>query len=114
MPLILTYTARTPIPIELDGVTPDRLAAFADTEIPKLTVFEGNRKVALGELFTISGDATDQQLIIQGDLSGVHWIGAGMRAGYLRDVGLLDERVGRGHAEHVGPGGVREPDVAIT
>mgnify|MGYP003334385331 CR=1 FL=1 len=98
MPLILTYTARTPIPIELDGVTPDRLAAFAHTEIQKLTVFEGNRKVALGELFTISGDATDQQLIIQGDLSGVHWIGAGMRAGHLRVEGPAGRHLGSGLA----------------
>ncbi|MFN5197380.1 MAG: formylmethanofuran dehydrogenase subunit C [Planctomyces sp.] len=98
MPLTLTLTADTTIPIELEGVTPEKCAGTPASEIPRITVFEGNRKVPLGELFHISGDASDQQLIFRGDLRGVHWIGAGMRSGNIRVEGSAGRHLGSGLA----------------
>jgi len=98
MPLTLTLTADTTFPIELEGVTPEKCAGTPASEIPRITVFEGNRKVPLGELFHISGDASDQQLIFRGDLRGVHWIGAGMRSGNIRVEGSAGRHLGSGLA----------------
>jgi formylmethanofuran dehydrogenase subunit C len=98
MPLTLTLIADTSIPIELEGVTPEKCASATVSEIARINVFEGNRNVPLGDLFHISGNPSDQQLIFQGDLSGVHWIGAGMQSGHIRVEGPAGRHLGSGLA----------------
>jgi formylmethanofuran dehydrogenase subunit C len=83
MPLILTYRAAATVPVELEGITPDRLAGLSRAEIERLEIQRGNRRVPLAELFDVAGDAAEEQLVLEGDLSGVHWIGAGMAAGRI-------------------------------
>jgi formylmethanofuran dehydrogenase subunit C len=45
-------------------------------------------------MFRISGDASDKTLIFEGDLSGVHWIGAHMKSGSVRVHGSVGRHVG--------------------
>ncbi|MGV2341704.1 MAG UNVERIFIED_CONTAM: hypothetical protein LVR18_49630 [Planctomycetaceae bacterium] len=114
MPLILSPVSDTTTPIELEGLTPDPCASLSTSEIQNFTCFEGNRKRRLADLFHISGTASDLQLVLQGDLSRVHWIGAGMRSGSIRiegDAGrhLGSSMSGAGHGSHrkyrqAGPG----------
>jgi len=94
MTLTLTYTAKTNIPVELEGVTPAALREKSPAEIERLTIHHGNREEKLAAFFTLAGDAADEHIVFEGDLSGVHWIGAKMQTGRI-DV--------RGHAgRHVG------------
>lgn len=101
---MLTLTYRGPsssatggtAPVELEGITPDKLKGLAAADIARQPIFHGNQSVELGALFTVSGSADDEQLTIAGDLSGVHWIGAKMQSGLLRIEGNAGRHVGSG------------------
>lgn len=95
MSLTLSYTAKTSIPVEVDGVLPDRLAAKSLGEIERLEVAHGNRQCALADLFSIAGDPSDGRIDFEGDLSGVHHIGAGMTRGEIRVHGDAGRHLGR-------------------
>jgi formylmethanofuran dehydrogenase subunit C len=71
------------IPIETDGITPDRLAALSPSEIAALQVRHGNRNEKLGEFFHVEGDPSDGEIYIEGDCSRVTRLGAGMTGGAL-------------------------------
>jgi formylmethanofuran dehydrogenase subunit C len=104
MSLTFTYTANTPIPVEIDGLTPDwaRDKSLADTE--RFEIFHGNRKIALAEMFQVAGDPTDGEFHFEGNLAGVHWIGAHMQSGKITIHGAAGRHLGsamRGGEIHV-------------
>jgi formylmethanofuran dehydrogenase subunit C len=82
--MALTLTLREPpiVPLETEGVSPDRLAALPRGEIEALAVWHGNRRAQLGDFFAVSGDG-DEELRIEGDLARVKFLGAGMTGGRL-------------------------------
>ena len=94
MPLTLVYTAQTTLPVEVEGLTPTQVRDKSLDEIRRLTVFHGNQKLPLADLFTLSGDAADGCLRFEGDLSGVHWIGAGMSEGSIHVAGPAGRHLG--------------------
>ena len=94
MPLTLQYHGETTVPLEIEGLTPDVVRGMALAEIERFEAFHGNRKVPLAEFFQVSGDATDGEMVFQGDLSGVHWIGAAMQGGRIRVEGNAGRHVG--------------------
>jgi formylmethanofuran dehydrogenase subunit C len=94
MSLTLTYAAETSVPVELPGVTPDRLRAKSAAEIERLEILHGNRLVALGELFRVSGDPSDGRIDLEGEVSGVHRIGFGMAGGELHVHGPAGRHLG--------------------
>ena len=55
----LTLRAASPIPIEVDGLTPERVANLSAAEVAKLPVQRGNRAEPLGEFFdvTVEGES---------------------------------------------------------
>ncbi len=85
MTLVLTQQAETTIPIEVQGITPDRLLGNSLQQISRLPVWHGRRKLELGEVFQIDGSMDDSMTIIwDGNLRPVHWIGAGMTGGKIQ------------------------------
>jgi formylmethanofuran dehydrogenase subunit C len=94
MTLRLTYRQCTGVPLEVEGVTPDVLAGKSLSEIAALPVHLGNQQAALGDFFEASGDAGDEQIVWEGDLSGVHWIGAKMGRGKIRVAGNAGRHLG--------------------
>jgi formylmethanofuran dehydrogenase subunit C len=86
--MALTLTLREPptVPLETEGLTPDRLAGRPRGEIETLTVWHGNRRAQLADFFTVSGDG-DAELRVEGDLGRVKFVGAGMTAGRLTVAG---------------------------
>lgn len=85
----------TTIPIEVEGILPDRLAGLSEAEIDALPVWLGREQIQLADLFRVrieSGD--DLTLRWTGSLTNVHWIGAGLKTGNLE----IDSPAGR----HVG------------
>ena len=81
MTLTLAYKQTATVPLEVEGITPDRLREMSLDEIRGLEIFHGNNPVPLGEFFDVSGSAEDSHHVWQGELTGVHWIGAKMTAG---------------------------------
>ena len=94
MALTLTHSPGSSLPVELEGITPDRLREKSLAEIERIEVFHGNRRVPLAELFRVSGDPSDGRIDLEGDLSGVHHIGAGMSGGEIRVHGDAGRHVG--------------------
>jgi formylmethanofuran dehydrogenase subunit C len=83
MALRLELKAASSVPVEVEGVTPDVVCDKSLDEIRRLQIFHGNVQVPLAEFFDVSGDSSDEHLEWYGDLSGVHWIGAGMTSGRI-------------------------------
>ena len=94
MTLILEYVAQTTVPVEVDGLIPSNLRDKGVGEIERIPVAVGNQKAPLAEYFRVSGDPADERMVMQGDLSGVHWIGAGMDRGEIRVVGHAGRHLG--------------------
>ena len=51
-------------------------------------------KLALAELFSVSGDPSDGRIDLEGDLAGVHYIGYGMNSGEIHVHGNAGRHVG--------------------
>jgi formylmethanofuran dehydrogenase subunit C len=94
MALRLTYHAETNVPVEVEGLTPDWACDKSLAEIERFEIFHGNRKIPLAEMFRVAGDPGDRQFDIEGNLSGVHWIGAHMRTGRISIHGPAGRHVG--------------------
>ncbi len=94
MSLKLTYTGQTSIPVEIEGLTPDAVRALPLGDIERFEVFHGNQKMRLADFFKVEGDASDGRFELEGDLSGVHWIGAGMHEGEIRIHGNAGRHLG--------------------
>src|SRR6266404_3015333 len=59
MSLKLTYRGETPVPVEIEGLTPDWACDKSLAEIERFEIFHGNRKLPLAEMFSVSGEAAD-------------------------------------------------------
>lgn len=94
MALRLVYQGDTRVPVEIEGFIPEWAADKPLAEIEKFTIFHGNRKIALGEFFKVSGDPSDLHFDFEGNLSGVHWIGAGMKSGSITVHGSAGRHIG--------------------
>ncbi len=92
--MTLTLTLQEPPDVPLDGdvLTPDRLAGADD--VAALPLWHGNERVRVGDFFAVSGSGDDVRL--EGDLSRVTRIGAGMTAGRLTVAGDAGMHVGAG------------------
>lgn len=91
--LKLTLRAPSSIPLELDGITPLRVAGLSALEVAKLPVQHGNRSEPLGEFFDVTTDARAPlaDLHFAGDTRNVKFIGARLTAGSIyveNDVGM--------------------------
>jgi formylmethanofuran dehydrogenase subunit C len=89
----LTLKTSSPIPLDLDGITPQRVVGLSAHEVSKLHVFHGNRSEPIGEFFdVVSGtETTGADLQLAGDTSNVKGIGAGMAGGFIyveNDAGM--------------------------
>ncbi|MBI1916788.1 MAG: formylmethanofuran dehydrogenase subunit C [Planctomycetes bacterium] len=92
--LILNYRASTTIPVEAECITPQNLAGKSPAEVASLPVQHGNTQVPLGEFFDIEGDASDGEVVLEGDCARVKMIGAGMSGGRLTVRGNVGMHLG--------------------
>lgn len=82
--LKLTLRAPSTIPLELEGITPERVAGLSPLEVAKLPVQHGNRSEPLGAFFEIAPDPHRlADLHFAGDTHSVKHIGAGMTRGSI-------------------------------
>jgi formylmethanofuran dehydrogenase subunit C len=92
MTLTLTLREQPDVALEADVLTPDRLAGADD--IAALPLWHGNERTRLGEFFAVSGSGDDVR--VEGDLSRVRFVGAGMTAGRLTVAGDVGMHAGAG------------------
>lgn len=81
--LHLTLKQAPVIPLELDGITPDRVRQCTVTDVSKLPIFHGNRRVELGEFFDVTGDPKCGEISFHGDCSRIKLLGAKMTSGRM-------------------------------
>src|SRR3954466_5789266 len=94
MTLTLTRREQPVVPLEAEGLCPDRLAGARRGEIAALPVWHGSERTRMGEFFSVSGAGDDVRL--EGDLSRVKFVGAGMTAGRLTVAGDVGMHAGAG------------------
>jgi formylmethanofuran dehydrogenase subunit C len=94
MTLTLTLREEPVVPLEAEVLCPDRLAGARRAEIEALPVWHGNERTRVGEFFAVSGAGDDVRL--EGDLSRVKLVGAGMTAGRLTVAGDVGMHAGAG------------------
>jgi formylmethanofuran dehydrogenase subunit C len=72
------------VPVMAACINPDVFEGKSVAEIAELTVYEGNRKEKLGELFKLEEDSADvPSITINGDVSKVKRIGMSMEKGEI-------------------------------
>src|SRR6516165_9117980 len=81
--LVLKYHGTTTIPLEAECITPENLSTRTIAEIGALSLQHGNAQVPLADFFSVSGDAGDLDIVLEGDCGRVKWLGAGMTRGRL-------------------------------
>jgi formylmethanofuran dehydrogenase subunit C len=94
MTLTLTLHEQPVVPLEAEALSPDRVAGASREEIEALPVWHGNERTRVGEFFSVSGAGDDVRL--EGDLSRVKFVGAGMTAGRLTVAGDVGMHAGAG------------------
>lgn len=94
MAVRLELRQETTLPLEVEGILPREIRGKSQADIERLPILHGNQAAVVADFFRVSVEAADDVLIWSGDLSRVHWIGAGLDGGTL----LVDGSAGR----HVG------------
>jgi formylmethanofuran dehydrogenase subunit C len=96
---MLKLTLRVPstIPLELDGITPERVAGLSPLDVAKLSVQYGNLTEPLGEFFDVRPDPHRlADLHVAGDTRNVKHVGAGMTTGRVFAEGPVGLHAGAG------------------
>ena len=89
----LTLRPGTHRAIDVDGVTPDRLADLPAQAIAALPIRVDGEAAQLGDVFLVRGGGV-AALHFEGDLSCCHGVGAGTREGAVVVSGPVGHRVG--------------------
>jgi formylmethanofuran dehydrogenase subunit C len=104
------YQGNDRVPVEVERLIPEHLAGLSVQEIERLPVAVGNREYPVAELFSVSvssppdaeagssGSSESKDVLprveFEGDLTGVHWIGAKMTAGEIHVEGSVGRHLG--------------------
>lgn len=91
----LTLKTEPVVPLEADTITPDHFLGKTAAEISVLPLLHGNERVPLGDFFSVSGDGS-AEIIIEGNLRRVKWIGARMTQGRITIHGDVGMHLGSG------------------
>lgn len=83
------------VPLEAEAISPSALAGLSESGIAHLQVLHGNVKAELGDFFKVTGKG-ELNLHLEGDLSNVKMIGAGMSQGAITIEGNVGMHVGIG------------------
>ena len=70
------------LPVEAEGISPDRFAGLNQSEVAALPLLVGRRQRTIGDLFAVEGDGAEE-IVVEGDLSHVKHIGQEMSHGRI-------------------------------
>lgn len=95
MSIKLTLHTLPETPLEAEFITPDKLTGLNAAKIAALPVQYGKEQATVGDFFRVVG-AGNKEVEIEGDLSRVRMLGAGMSGGRLVIHGPVGMHVGAG------------------
>ncbi len=78
----LRLQVSSPIPVEADSLSPDKVAGLTRDQVRALPLFHGNKPKTVGDFFEVEGDGAET-LELTGDLSRFKKVGQGMERGRL-------------------------------
>ncbi|MGQ0657514.1 MAG: formylmethanofuran dehydrogenase subunit C [Chromatiales bacterium] len=90
MSLTLSLHTAPQVPLEAEGLIPERLEGLDSAAVARLPLLHGNENVHVGDFFKVEGKGNGE-LRLEGDLSRVKLLGANMSRGRLTvngNVGL--------------------------
>lgn len=93
MPIVLRLRRPPTVPLEAEVLSPDVFVDKSHAELCALTVFHGKRRLPLSEFFDVEGERSNE-LILQGDLNKVRWIGRAMTQGSVTVHGAVGMHLG--------------------
>ncbi|WP_337173471.1 formylmethanofuran dehydrogenase subunit C [Paludisphaera sp.] len=96
MSLTLRRRASIGIPVDGSPIKPETFRGRSPSEAARVPLRLGNATAELGELFDVSGDAGDDRLTVEGDLSDVAAIGRELASGTLVVRGDVGPRFAAG------------------
>ncbi len=82
------------VPLEAEVISPDSLGGLSEKEAAALPVYHGNRKVELGDFFSVSGKLDNDLIEIEGDLSNIKLIGSATTRGRIVISGDVGTHLG--------------------
>src|SRR5215470_6330794 len=93
---VITVSLRAPLtdPLQVEGLTADRVAGLSECEIAALPASLGARQARLGDFFDVKGERSDRLRVV-GALKHVRGVAAGMAGGEL----VIDGDGGQGVAQ---------------
>jgi formylmethanofuran dehydrogenase subunit C len=91
----LTLKLQPQAPLEAEAITPDNFKGKSAQEISKLSVMHGNEPAFLGDFFEVDTDGTEE-IVLNGDLSRVKNVAAGMSQGTVIVNGNAGMHLGAG------------------
>jgi formylmethanofuran dehydrogenase subunit C len=95
MPLTLTLKTELNLPIEVDGINPERFEGLSLSDIARCQIWCGRTQRPLDDFFAVTGNLSEDQTIVwQGDLSRVHRIGQQISQGTIRVAGSVGHHTG--------------------
>ncbi len=91
----ITLTLRAPLarPLSASVIAGDRFAGLSAPELAALELWDGRTPMALGDLFTVSGERS-ATVVLEGDLAQLHDVGTMMSAGSLDIRGSIGNTLG--------------------
>lgn len=97
--LVLELIRQISVPIDTEVISPNILAEKSLEEIAMLKVWEGNRQIRLGEIFTIKGEtggpASEFRVVVSGNVEKIRRLGYQMNSGFLKIEGNAGMYVGQ-------------------
>jgi formylmethanofuran dehydrogenase subunit C len=92
--LILKPKVDFRVPVEAECISPDIFAGKSAKEVGELRAYYGNKEKSLGSLFEIQ--ESEEEIVIEGDVSKVKRIGAEMESGKIVIKGNVGMHLGSG------------------
>jgi len=97
MAVTLSLRDAVSIPVEVDGVLPDRLRGLSTDQIRQTTITQGNARLSIGDFFDVAGCCDDDHIVRwQGDLRAIKRIGEGLDSGQIVVEGSAGMHLGSG------------------
>ena len=93
MPIFFHLKRQPTVPLEAEVLTPDVVEGLSNAEIRALTVYHGKRQLPLGEFFEVHGERSEE-LVLQGALHKVRWVGRKMSHGSITVHGNVGMHLG--------------------
>jgi formylmethanofuran dehydrogenase subunit C len=79
---ILRLKDSVTLPVEAESISPDRFAGLCQEDVSTLPILYGRRQLTIGDLFAVEGGEAGE-IIVEGDLRHVKYIGQGMSQGRI-------------------------------